>query len=287
MHMREKLRGIIIYAPEDVNKNRKFIELCGQNLREADIELQTVVLNDKDQEDIMESFKTAEQENKESQLRGISFAINRSRNYIVARQLEDMGISVINNSKVTEICNDKWKTYLYAVNRGIPVMETEDGKSDKAASNVGYPMVIKSCGGHGGNEVFLAENEEQKKEIVDKIRGEYIIQRLADTRGEDIRVYVIGGEIVLAMKRSAADGFKSNFSLGGTATEYCLNEAEKDIVRSVVEDLKPDYAGIDLIYDGDRPVLNEIEDAVGARMVYENTDIDIVSMYAKYIAGKL
>lgn len=47
--------------------------------------------------------------------------------------------------------------------------------------------------------------------------------------------------------------------------------------------VKYDYIGIDFVFDGGRPVFNEIEDTVGARMVYDKTGIDILSLYCNYI----
>lgn len=269
--------GIIIYAPEDVEKNKKFIRLCSENLKEYGIELKTVVLKDKHQRNLMESIHL--------ETCNILFAINRSRNHWIACQLEQMGIRVFNDSGVTEIGNDKWKTYLYARAQGIPVMETKkETESDKDFLEQ-YPVVVKSRDGHGGTEVFLVRDTQQMQEAVQKIGRDYIVQKVADTRGQDIRAYVIGGEIVLAMKRSAAAGFHSNFSLGGTAVKYELKREELNVIERVISDLKPDYAGIDIIYDGDRPVLNEIEDAVGARMVYQNTNVDIIRMYIGHIAN--
>lgn len=273
--MEEKLNGIIIYAPEDVEKNKRFITLCFENFKKKNIELKLVVLKDKNQADIRESMDIQKEK--------ITFAINRSRNLRIAQQLESEGVRVFNNSRVTEICNDKWKTYQYASELGIPVMDTFHESICGGFIGIGYPMVIKSCAGHGGNEVFLVKNPQEKKAAIEKIPGDYIVQKFAETKGQDIRVYVLGEKIVMAMKRMALQGFKSNFSLGGTAQEYELNVEETDIIHKIVSDLKPDYVGIDFIYDGERLVLNEIEDAVGARMVYENTEIDMISMYVDYI----
>ena len=38
-------------------------------------------------------------------------------------------------------------------------------------------------------------------------------------------------------------------------------------------------AGVDLMCDGGRPVVNEVEDVVGSRMLYRTSDIDIVSLF--------
>lgn len=264
------IKGLILYAPEDVEKNKRFIDICTDKMKEAGIKLQLVVLKNKNQEELPDVEGN------------VSFCINRSRNYLLAQKLEKMGVTVFNNSLVTEIGNDKWKTYQYAKKAGIPVLETWDRDESER-----YPIVIKSKRGHGGSEVFLVNNRKEKEKIQDMLGDECIFQYRADTGGRDIRTYIIGREIIVSMCRSAKDGFKSNFSLGGEAAQYTLNNEEKKMVKKVANDLSSDYIGVDIMYDGDRLVLNEIEDAVGARMVYENTDIDIVGMYVDYVIASI
>lgn len=262
------LKGLIIYYEEDVEKNRRFISLCKENLKEDDILLELKVIEHETWQSVIPEIDTGE----------ISFVINRSRNYMLSETLEHAGVRVFNNSKVTEIGNDKWKTYELAKKLGIPVMNTECCNKE-CSSRIQYPKVIKSCKGHGGNEVFLVHNDSERKSAVSKIQGGYIIQDYADAGGKDIRAYVLGGRCVVAMCRTAGSGFKSNFSLGGKAEKYELNEQERNLVKKICDELHPDYIGVDFMYDGKRLVLNEIEDAVGARMVYENTDLNIVKEF--------
>lgn len=272
-------KGFIIYSEEDVEKNRKFVSMCTENFAKDHIVLELKVIRDDKWQEII----------REAEREKISFVINRSRNYHISRKLEDMGIRVFNNSRVTEVCNNKWDTYNMAKRLEIPVMHTEPGDEGREATlnNLEYPKVIKSCNGHGGDEVFLVSNDAEKNEAVSKIRGEYIVQDYANAEGRDIRAYIISGECVIAMCRTAKQGFKSNFSLGGRAEKCELGEKEKGIVKKICDELKPDYIGIDFIYDGNRVVLNEIEDAVGARMVYENTDMNIVEKFTDDIKEKL
>lgn len=88
------------------------------------------------------------------------------------------------------------------------------------------------------------------------------------------------------MLRQAEEGFKSNYSLGGNAGIYQLSKEEKETVCKVLKKINIDYGGIDFIFHNGELMFNEIEDAVGARMVYENTNIDIVGAFAEYILSK-
>ena len=58
-------------------------------------------------------------------------------------------------------------------------------------------------------------------------------------------------------------------------------------IIDLVTPLGADYYGIDFVFDNGKAVFNELEDAVGARMLYANTDIDIIEMYINYIKGSL
>ena len=59
------------------------------------------------------------------------------------------------------------------------------------------------------------------------------------------------------------------------------------MVYAVLEKISLDYAGIDFIFHEGKAVFNEIEDAVGARMVYESSALDIVALFAQYIAKEM
>ena len=140
----------------------------------------------------------------------------------------------------------------------------------------GIPAVKKKIDGHGGSEVFMLTEAEPFEEG-------YVYQKLCDTPGRDLRVWVMGGEIITAMLRESKTDFRSNFCLGGSATPYTLSEQETALVKKITALVKSDYIGIDFIFHNGKPVFNEIEDTVGARMVYEHTDIDILKLYCTYI----
>ena len=115
----------------------------------------------------------------------------------------------------------------------------------------------------------------------------YVYQKPCDTLGKDLRVWVIGGEIITAILRESKTDFRSNFCLGGSAMPYTLSSDEKQLVKRITALVKSDYIGIDFVFNNGRLVFNEIEDTVGARMVYDQTDIDILSLYCDYIKEEL
>ena len=257
--------GWILYTKEDALKNSRFIKMSINRLARHFIKAELVYTH-----------------NMHKELP--DFVINRSRDCKIARQLERQGVRVFNNSFVTEIANNKAASYEY-LKQKVPYMDICVGNKTPKFS---YPYVIKSCAGHGGREVFLVNNEQERKEAETLLKGkEFIYQRLCSDIGRDVRVFVIGNKIIGAMERISKTSFKSNYSLGGSATPYTLNKEEANMVNIILNSLSIDYGGIDFIFHNGKAVFNEIEDAVGARMLYENTEIDSVSLFMDYVVEQM
>lgn len=215
------------------------------------------------------------------------YAVQRSIYPLLSKALEQSGARVFNNADVCEICNDKRRTQLLAAQLGIPTAKT--AFSDKKFLNVPWadmPLVLKAADGHGGSEVFMI-SDKAELDINGALNGicgnGVLFQKPVSQLGVDKRVYVLGGSVLAAVERRAKEGFKSNFSLGGSAALSSVAANEEEIINKVVNAIKPDFVGIDFIYDNGRPVLNEVEDVVGTRMLYELTDIDAAKRYAEYI----
>jgi len=97
-------------------------------------------------------------------------------------------------------------------------------------------------------------------------------------------VYVLAGEVALSVLRRSEKDFRSNFSLGGTASIVECTPYQKDIINKLYNSLSFDFVGIDFIFNDGEWILNEIEDVVGTRMIYNYTSIDIVDKWLTHIS---
>ncbi len=223
------------------------------------------------------------------------FVICRAIYPLLTRQLEYMGIRVFNNAFLSEICNDKAKTYQYLAKTGIRMVDScfyKNSLLQAATERVTGPAVIKAVDGHGGSQVFLMDQTTGKEERETILRGigasDAVIQPLTGSRYQDLRVYVIGKEIIAAVLRTARGGFKSNFSLGGEVCFYELSEKDKKLVHLIMSQFEIGMVGIDFIIgDGGELIFNEIEDVVGSRMLYQCSDINIAEKYLKWIIKQI
>lgn len=261
------VKGILVYTSADAEYNEWFIDHIIEEGRKCNLDIR-LVLSDK--EEVPDN--------------DIDFAIVRNRDSKLCKRLEENNIRCFNSSYVVNIGNDKWEMYKDFNAAGIPVMYTQRTK-------LPYPFVMKPVDGHGGENVYLIKNADEYKRAIDtnpdEKTGKFIFQVPATEKGRDIRVYVVGGIILTAMERNAVDtdkDFRSNYSLNGNAKEHALTDEELKLAAKVADHIKADFVGIDLIYNNGRPVVNEIEDAVGTRMLYSLTDIDPVREFVAHIA---
>lgn len=215
--------------------------------------------------------------------------VMRSVNPSLSAYLESKGARVWNDSFVARICNDKWATYGYLRERGIESLPTRLVTRETLVSGpFDFPGVLKSRDGHGGTEVFWAKNRVELMTAFQKIGQKSAVwQSPASDLGKDLRVYVLGKKIVVAMLRESNDGFRSNFCLGASASVYPLSEEEKRRVDQITDLFSFGLAGIDFIFHQGRVVINEIEDVVGSRMIYSRTDLDIASLYVDFMLRTL
>ena len=152
-----------------------------------------------------------------------------------------------------------------------------------------YPVILKAVDGHGGSEVYKIHTETELTKYLKDLRTEdFILQELCTNPGIDVRVFTLGKEILGAVKRISTSSFKSNYSLGGSATAYTLKPEEESLVKTILNLLDFDLAGIDFILDKEgRFLFNEIEDVVGTRTLYLNYDFDVVELFLKHISTHL
>ena len=292
------MKLILIYQPEDADKNKEYIKLYENECKRRGLECTLKITGrpgcgvndacgDGSFDDVPGDAGDCSGAGDFSWLiEGCSPAedifINRSRYAQITYFLEEKGYTVYNNSLVAELGNDKLLAIRYMQARGIPVMKTY------TTPPAVYPFVAKSVDGHGGSEVFLVKDDAELKAALSALEGRKLIfQEFCDTPGLDKRVYIVGNKVVGCMLRRGNGDFRSNYSLGGSAEFSPLTPDEAEIVDKILAALDIGHAGIDLIYHNGRPVFNELEDVVGSRMLYRYTDIDVVKMFVEYILSAL
>lgn len=219
------------------------------------------------------------------------FVVSRQRNAALNARLEAMSIPVFNNSRVCEICNDKRNTHRFL--EGLPLMQTAFATPEAPVTPEAYPVVVKPAFGHGGDHVALVNSASEYEKAISLIFPQpALVQEPASDAGKDLRIYVLFGEILAAVMRTARTGIVSNFKRGGSVALHKPTDEERALAHQVIRRFADagaplSFAGIDMIFHHGKPVINEVEDVVGSRMLYKVSNLDSVALYVEAIANRL
>ena len=231
------------------------------------------------------------------------FVVFLDKDILLATFLKNAGIPVFNDPDVIETCDNKAKQYLKLSKQGVPMPETiiapkvypnftiiDSGYYEQVLKTLGLPMIIKEGHGSFGMKVYLIETKEQFYEKTDELRGvDYIFQQfIANSRGRDIRVNIVGGEIVAAMYRHSETDFRANITNGGVATVIELTDQQKTLAIQAAHAVGAEFAGVDLLFgDNEEPLVCEVNAAAHIRNIYNVTGINVADAMIAYILRKL
>lgn len=286
----------IIYHPAEAEKNKNFIQMFQKAGKKYGIEFSLCYPDPSAEKGII----ICETESRGKDCAGKWYdtepdlVLNRTRDPQISRMYEKKGIPVFHSANMVELANNKYKMIEY-FREHLPAHITKKKwcpdtilwTASKDKVDDGFERgVIKSVEGHGGNEVFLAEDREKWEKSL--LNRPVILQEKIECHSRDLRVYVLFGEIYCVMLRQGTRDFRSNFSLGGSVQKTELTQEQKEYVRCFIRCL-PEYDrgmySVDFLPLDDGTLLfDEVEEMVGCRMLYQYTDRDIVDDYVSGLA---
>lgn len=224
----------------------------------------------------------------------IGASITRYGNAVL-HQFELMGSYTPNPSAAIARARDKLRCHqlLAAQGIGLPVTVFGDNPDDTAdlLSMLGPPPhVIKLNEGTQGSGVMLTEKPSASRSVIETLRGLYatfLVQEfIEEAQGADLRCFVVGGEVVAAMRRQAPQGdFRSNLHRGGSAEAVQATAAEQAMAVRAAQALGLGIAGVDLIRSNRGPLLLEVNSSPGLEGIEEATGIDIAGHIVAHVAG--
>ena len=232
-------------------------------------------------------------------LEGFSLAVPRISTNIteyglaVLHQLEIQGIPVLNGALAIMRARDKLRCLQILSKRGIDIPKTmliRHPKSLEAsvARVEGPPVILKLLQGTQGVGVMLAESVKSAESVLDTLWGlgqNLIVQRfVAESRGKDIRAFVVGGEVVAAMRRRAKEGeFRSNIHRGGVGEAIPkLPEAYERAAVRAARVLGLNVAGVDMLESLEGPLVMEVNASPGLEGIETTTGVDIAGRIADF-----
>lgn len=225
-----------------------------------------------------------------------AFCVYLDKDKYAARRLEKAGMRLFNRAEAIEICDDKMLTYI-ALN-GFPMPETmaaplcysfdepvSAALLHRVEAAFGFPVVVKECFGSLGKGVYKVENAAQLQEICTRLKAKpHLFQRyVSSSFGKDVRVVVVGGNVLCAMKRVSRGDFRSNVAAGGAGEPVVLGADAVSLCECIAARLKLDYCGIDLLYGENGFLVCEVNSNAFFMATERVTGVNVAGAYAKHI----
>ncbi len=205
----------------------------------------------------------------------------------IIRQFGLLGINCINDSDSILKSRDKLHSLQILSANKIDIPTTSFANSSYETEDLirivgGAPLVVKLLEGTKGIGVVLAETKKFAESVINAFRSlkaDILVQHfIKESRGKDIRCFVIGDQVVAAMQREAEEGeFRANLHLGAKAKAIEISEEEKNIAIRAAKIIGLDVAGIDIVRSNNGPKVLEVNSSPGLEGIEMATGIDLAA----------
>ena len=212
----------------------------------------------------------------------------------VLQHFEIKKTKVLNSAQAFRLARDKWQSLQLLAAYGLPIPSTSYiGELVESSSQLvlHFPsVVLKTLVGMQGTGVELYEETNtalNKLKMLKQVGEKALVQDfIAETRGQDIRAFVIGDQVAASMQRTAGNGdFRANLHQGGKAESIELTEEEKQIAIQATKAIGLDVAGVDLIRTKQGPMILEVNASPGLEGIETVSGKDLAGMMVDYLLG--
>ena len=215
----------------------------------------------------------------------------------VVRQFEMMGSFCVNSSSAITDSRDKLRSLQILAEAGINMPITGFASHTKEIEGVSesvgsVPLIMKLLQGTQGQGVVLAETKKAAESVMSAFRqldADIMVQEfIEESRGTDIRAFVVGDYVVAAMRRTAnEDEFRSNLHRGGVIEPIAITEEESRMAIKASKILGLQIAGVDLMRSSRGPLILEVNSSPGLQGIEASSNLDVAGKILSYIRGKI
>jgi len=207
--------------------------------------------------------------------------------------LESKGVKVINSFEITKTCGNKLLTTLLLSKAGIPTPKTMVAFTPETAlqtlNEIGYPAILKPVIGSWGRMVAPLKDAETARAILEEreymfpLYQVYYIQEMVKRPPRDIRVILVGDEIVAGIYRYApSNDWRTNVARGGRAEKCQITKELEEICFKVTKVFGEGVLGIDLMESPEGLLVHEVNHTPEFRGAETATGIDIADKILSY-----
>jgi ribosomal protein S6--L-glutamate ligase len=210
----------------------------------------------------------------------------------VVRQFEQMGTFCLNTADSILASRDKLSSMQALSRHEVGIAETAFVRNQNDILQAihemgGAPVIIKLLSGTQGVGVILAETNKVAEAIIEtlsSVQQNVLVQKfVSESKGKDIRAFVVGDRVVAAMRRRAVgQEFRSNVHRGGRTEVVKLDEAYERTAVRAAQILNLKVAGVDMLEGAEGPVIMEVNSSPGLEGIEGATGLDIANEIVQF-----
>lgn len=213
----------------------------------------------------------------------------------VVRQFEMMNTFTAIESQALVRSRDKLRSLQILAKAGVGLPKTVFTNYSKEVNQLidsvgGAPLIVKLLEGTQGYGVVLAPTKKAAQSIIQafhSMKARVIVQEfIQESKGADIRAFVVNGKVVGAMKRQGKEGeFRSNLHQGGTGELIKLSKIEREAALRAAQAMGLPIAGVDMLQSERGPLILEVNSSPGLEGIEKATGKDIAGIIVDYVTS--
>lgn len=225
----------------------------------------------------------------------IERCLSQTRGLAISRIFSSLGAVVINTPSVIEVCGDKLATNAVLARDGVPAPRTgiafDTETALQIAESFGYPLVMKPVTGSWGRMVSRVNDADTLEALIEhkEVLGGpqhkvFYLQEFVEKPGRDIRVFVVGDEVIAAIYRNA-EHWITNTARGGVATNCPLYDELVDVSLRAAKAVGGGVLAVDLMESERGLLVVEVNHTMEFRNSVTTTGVDIPARVVSYAAS--
>jgi ribosomal protein S6--L-glutamate ligase len=214
----------------------------------------------------------------------------------VVRQFEMMNVFTAVHSQALVRSRDKLRSLQILAKAGVGMPKTVFTNYSREVNKLidsvgGAPLIVKLLEGTQGYGVVLAPTKKAAQSIIEafhSMKARVIVQEfISESKGADIRAFIVNGKVVGAMKRQGKEGeFRSNLHQGGSGSLIKLTAKEREVAKTAAQAMGLPIAGVDMLQSDRGPLILEVNSSPGLEGIEKATEKDVAESIIRYVVSK-
>lgn len=205
------------------------------------------------------------------------------------------GAVVCNKPAALEACVDKFATSWRLAAAGVATPATRVSQTARQAladfHELGGDVVVKPLfGSEGRGQLRISDSDLMWRTAItlERLQAVLYLQRFIPHPGWDVRVLVLGGQVLGAMRRVATSGqWRTNVAQGAAPEPWPMDEGLAKLSVAAANAVAADFAGVDLLQDEQgRWLVLEVNGVPGWRAFAPVTGVDVARRLLDYLVSR-